>query len=654
MDVPFTSFPCHPEQRGAMTTDPFAAFLKRENVLVASIGHRPGRRPALIPEDGPEPVCVDLDDLDVSTAPAREFSGLAVFARTMTDLHRAVAVSGLLRPVQRCLIVIAEMTKTNRPTQVRLPSYWTAQSLRKLQIRLDDPHRWSCEFATGQPLSPTDFVRAVLASTTESPRPMVPRIALHGPGSGHWGPGAPSNPVAPLPAEETPSTPFYDVVVHTAATEAVSSDERVSFVRVRDPRPDRRGIFGPSGDPVHDTADAGIIPPVDEYTVNRMGFDNRPKEHDADLVYGDRTWQVRFADGKRRRLDASGAVTDYDVEQLRELRSLRVDWSSHPGSVAGLRAVAGLACAGVPLVSTGASPVWAASLAGDLLSRMDMYDSEDLADGLRREAHAVALSRSSLREHSTTAHAARLRAAVGLPPEEVPTVSVLLCTMRPDFIESAMRQIAAQDHPRLEVVLVLHGLDRDAPAVKQAIADCPLPVTVVEVDGDRIFGDALNHGAMAASGDFITKFDDDDWYSPRHVGDLVAAARFSGAVLVGCAAELIYLEEFDLTVQRFGGRSERRSRHVAGGTILVRRSDFRELGGYRRLRTAEDRELLSAVADAGGTIYRMHGTGYVLARRASGHTWNRPSASFLKNAERQLRGINLGDYVSRDDLEAAL
>ncbi|WP_100448727.1 glycosyltransferase [Glycomyces xiaoerkulensis] len=638
-----------------MTTDPLAGFLARESALVATIGFHSGNGPAnALAAVEARPEVIDLDDLDVGVRPSGEYRRLAVVARTMTDLHRAVAVSGLLPQVRQCLVVITEMAAVNRPVQVRLPAYWTAQSLLKLEVRFDDPHRWSCEFAVRQPLAAVHYVRAVIATTTESPRPMSPRFALHGPGSGHWSPGAPTSPRPPLPVENSPNVPFYDVMLHTGPLEKVSGDDRVRFLEVRDPRPVRRGIFGGSGDPVHDSVDPGILPPIDEFTVNRMGFDNRPKESDADLVFADHAWQVRFKDGRRMRLDPSGAVTDFDLERLRELRSVRVHWDGHPGSIGGLRTVAGLACGGVPLVSRDRSPLWAGALNGTVTSRMDMYASEELSDALRRESHSVALSRAALREHSSAAHTQRVRAASGLPPEEAPSVSVLLCTMRPDFLVPAIRQISAQDHPRIEIVLVLHGLAADVPEVKQAIADCPLPITVVEVDGDEIFGGALNLGAQAASGEFITKFDDDDWYSPHHVSDLVRASHYSGAVLVGCGAELVYLEEFDLTVQRFGGHSERRSLHVAGGTILIRLSTFRELGGYRRVRTAEDRELLAAVAEAGGTIYRMHGIGYVLARRASGHTWNRPSAAFLRGTERQMRGVNLGDFVTAGNLEAAL
>lgn len=635
-----------------MTTDPLPGFLKQEKTLVATIGFPPGSDPTRTePRSGH--TVIDLDELDLESLPAGEHSRLAIVARTMTDLHRAVAAAGLLRPVRRCLVSITQVAAVNRPTQVRLPAFWTAQSLRDMRVRSED-QRWSCEFTTHQPLEPADFVRAVIASTVQTPRPVSPRVALHGPGSGHWSPGAAAGPRPATALEGQPATPYYDILLHTAPTTGLSDDERIRSIEVRDPRPARKGIFGGGRDAVHDTADPGLIPPVDEHTVNRMGFDNHAKELDAALAYQDGTWQVQYDNGRKLRLDPSGAVTDFDVERLRDLRALRVRWDGHPGSAAGLRTVAGLACAGLPLVDGGTAPVWAGSLDKDLLDRIGVYDPDDLGDPLRREAHCVALSRSALREHSTAAHARRLRQAVGLPPRELPTVSVVLCTMRPDFIASAMRQIVAQRHPNIEVVLVLHGLDQDDPSVKQAVAECPLPITVIEVDGGEIFGAALNRGAAAASGDYLTKFDDDDWYSPNHVVDLLDAARYSGAVLVGCAAELIYLEEFDLTIQRFGGRSERRSQHVAGGTILVDRSVFRDVGGYRHLRTAEDRELLAAVTESGGTVYRMHGTGYVLARRAGGHTWNRPSAEFLQGAERQLRGVNLGDHVSNDNLEAAL
>ena len=137
---------------------------------------------------------------------------------------------------------------------------------------------------------------------------------------------------------------------------------------------------------------------------------------------------------------------------------------------------------------------------------------------------------------------------------------------------------------------------------------------------DLPFGDVLHAAALATSGDLVLKMDDDDWYAPDAIADLVRAHAYSGAEVVGMPAEFHYLTEPDVTVTR-GHTSEVYARFVAGGTLMIERALLREVGGFRSVRKFVDAQLLAGVAAAGGTVYRAHGLGYVLRRNATGHTW---------------------------------
>ena len=130
----------------------------------------------------------------------------------------------------------------------------------------------------------------------------------------------------------------------------------------------------------------------------------------------------------------------------------------------------------------------------------------------------------------------------------------------------------------------------------------------------------LNAAATAADGDVVLKMDDDDWYAPDVVADLLRARAYSGAQLTGMPPEFHYLAPRDVTVKR-GHPTELYARFVAGGTMMVDRAVLREVGGFRSVRKYVDRQLLTAITAAGGAIYRTHGFGYLLRRNESGHTW---------------------------------
>jgi hypothetical protein len=83
--------------------------------------------------------------------------------------------------------------------------------------------------------------------------------------------------------------------------------------------------------------------------------------------------------------------------------------------------------------------------------------------------------------------------------------------------------------------------------------------------------------------------------------------------------------------------------------MLLRRNTLLDLGGFRPLPSAIDVALMRTLLSAQGRIYRMHGLGYVLSRRETGHTWAQPVGAFLSQAKRQWAGVNLGAAVAAGD-----
>ena len=125
--------------------------------------------------------------------------------------------------------------------------------------------------------------------------------------------------------------------------------------------------------------------------------------------------------------------------------------------------------------------------------------------------------------------------------------------------------------------------------------------------------------------------DDDDWYGPDFVADLLLARDYSGAEIVGMPAEYLYLEPLDVTVRR-NDASENWGRFVAGGTMMLDRALLREVGGFRPVHRFVDASLLGDVLGAGGRVYRTQGLGYLFRRTDAGHTWQADLDFFLDPA----------------------
>ncbi|RKS10212.1 glycosyl transferase family 2 [Nocardiopsis sp. Huas11] len=580
-----------------------------------------------------------------------------VLAATYTDLRRAATVMTGFPPAAHIIVAVTDTPGHSRPPVPSSPGLGEWRGMVEQSTRRLGKHGWICEFFFPAGTAVAPVVAGVFEGTggrrpVPAPRPVA---ALYGPEAATWRAGDPGALWAPAtgPAPRLKAVPAVDLVLRTDDGTALPDwlDADVAVV-------DRRSGGADVWD--LDTAEAGAVqagavdapapritgsdpslgvPPIDERTVNPVGFRARVTGPVADLTTVDgRT--VVVEDGRVVAVVAAdGTVTDIALERVRHLRGIRVGWEGHGGPVSTVRAVASLAAGGVPLLS-GPVPGWAAGLGDTLVDLLSGAEETELEDPLRREEYSVRLRRAALRTHGQRARWQAIAAHAGVPVAPEPRVSVILCTRRPEMVGFALAQIARQRGVRLEVVLTLHGFPAALPEVAAAVREFTatgLPLTVHEADADQVFGAVLNDTVDRVSSHLVAKWDDDDWYGPDHLADLLLARVYSGADLVGNVQDFVYLEELDLTVRR-GRQSELPLRFVSGGTLMFDRSVWEEVGGFRPLPRAIDTQLMTALLHSGGRIHSAHGLGYVLRRSGGGHTWNEDLSYFLNKRFDQWSG----------------
>jgi len=272
-----------------------------------------------------------------------------------------------------------------------------------------------------------------------------------------------------------------------------------------------------------------------------------------------------------------------------------------------------------------------------------------LVDPLNREIYSSQLRRNAHRDHSIQANLGKIVRETGRA-SIMPTVSIVLATQRPQLVEFALAQIATQSYPHLEVVVGCHGFELEKSLVTsshQSLGN----LKILSCSREKNLGEVLAELVDHSDGDLISKWDDDDWYDINHILDLVLAMRYSGAEIVGKAAEFIYSESLDLTMRRFSIGAENFSTTIAGGTILTSKEVITDvLGGWPSAPRRVDRLLIDGVLKAGGLCYRTHGFGYVLRRGVDpmAHTWDQGIGYFLAASVAQRAGLDLEFAGFRD------
>jgi hypothetical protein len=380
--------------------------------------------------------------------------------------------------------------------------------------------------------------------------------------------------------------------------------------------------------------DAGVANPIgrnriEPRVIARLRFDTSG---------ADRLWRLDTTDhtvisGRLDRLPLSD-------DQLAAVRPIGVVECAHESAADPVRAaelLVQLASTGVILHAERLPTTVETYLSPALAKLVTSLLPEPPCDPTEWELRSVAQRRVALRDHASRFRlapgAARQRATTHLP-----TVSVLLMTMRPDHLPRVIGAMAKQTYPELEIVVGLHGCEL-APEVAHRLEACGRPVELVPVPRSLNLGEGLGVLTTHARGELVTKVDDDDIYGAEHVWDLVLAHEFSGAILAGKGAEFVHLETLGVTVRRSSMSSELYSTVVAGGTILLSRGDLASIGGWRPVPQGVDRALLDRVHQEGGLTYRTHPFGYVYQRHSAGHTWDPGLEYFLRQSGPQWSGL---------------
>ena len=190
-----------------------------------------------------------------------------------------------------------------------------------------------------------------------------------------------------------------------------------------------------------------------------------------------------------------------------------------------------------------------------------------------------------------------------------------------------------------ELLLVLNNAVFDVESIETQTKDLH-NVRIIQIDGSATLGESLNRGVEEASGDYIAKMDDDDYYGENYLLDMMLAANFSEAEILGKGTYFVHMEGGDVMALRNVAPEHEYSSYVCGGTLIVRRNVLREIPFANRTR-GEDSALLESARKAGCRIYSADVFNFLQVRRANTnrHTWKIEESEYLKQCRNVQSGL---------------
>ncbi len=230
--------------------------------------------------------------------------------------------------------------------------------------------------------------------------------------------------------------------------------------------------------------------------------------------------------------------------------------------------------------------------------------------------------------------------------EIVPMVSIIMASMREKYIDRIVTNISRQTYLNKEFIIVTQNFSAEGiNTLRSKLENMKgfVSFKIIENNTADTLGERQNLAISHAAGEYVAKFDDDDFYFSNYLSDMIKPFSFGNYDMVGKAEFFIYLEGLNQTVLiRDGKASYREMDFVSGATFVIKKKVFDSLKGFSSVNQSEDSDLLKRLKAKGGRIYSADPYNFVVFRSANvtEHTWQQKAEAFAKSCTFVCDGID--------------
>lgn len=206
---------------------------------------------------------------------------------------------------------------------------------------------------------------------------------------------------------------------------------------------------------------------------------------------------------------------------------------------------------------------------------------------------------------------------------DMPLISVIVSTNRPNQLEHVKEQYARQTYPNKELIILTHGFEAEGCLSAPASAS---------------LGSCLNTLVLHSNGEVVAKFDDDDLYLPDYLLDQYLAMWDNHAEVVGKAANYIYFSSTNALALRRAQTTNQFTNFVAGATLMACKEIFEKFP-FADVTRGEDTDFLRRLESAGVPVFSTNQFNFIVLRHGE-HTWSTADHLLVQSAEVETFGLN--------------
>jgi len=230
---------------------------------------------------------------------------------------------------------------------------------------------------------------------------------------------------------------------------------------------------------------------------------------------------------------------------------------------------------------------------------------------------------------------------------DMPGITVITSTIRPKFMESVFENYNRQTYQKIEFIIVLNKNSMNIKKWKEKAKQYK-NIRVFQLDESISFGQCYNFCVGKSKYDYIAPFDDDDYYAPNYLNDIVEAFQISGADVVGKKTRYIYFKRKKLLAISDVSYENCYVEHIDGPTLSFNKKIFDKVKFTDKPLGIDGQFCKDCIAN-GIKMYSTSRYNHVYIRHSSDHkhTWKISDTKLLKWCDIVGNIENYEEYVAR-------